>query len=293
MVFKLVSYRAKNGNVGDDFSEWLFSRALGDRLRPDGEFLLFGVGSILSRDLEAAFRDESTRACVVLGSGARGPESLPEMEAGHWKVYCVRGPLTARISSLPIEKAISDPAILAPRLAPQSKSSSGPIGIVPYFKSSEDAWRSVAAALDWRLISPRLSVEDFLCELASCSRVWCESMHGAIFADAYGIPWRPIRATSVQSEGKTHAFKWTDWCAAMGLGFDPFFGLPFPERPSSITSFAKERIKVSIVASRLEKASREDRYVLSNRRVLSEHQDQILEKIDKMAIEISGSHSKL
>jgi succinoglycan biosynthesis protein ExoV len=293
MSFKLVSYNAPHGNVGDDFSHWLFSRALGDRLRPDGDIPLFGVGSILTTAFEAEARTASTRVCAVFGSGARGPNSLPDLSSKGWNVYCVRGPLTARIAGLACDVAVADPAVLTPRLMPVPHDETGPVGIVPYFRASDAAWRKIAEKLGWRVISPRNSVESFIAELTRCSRVWCESMHGAIFADAYGVPWRPVCATNVVSEGRTHAFKWTDWSAAMGLGFDPLTGIPLPERVSGAAALLKQRIKIEVMAARLAKADRQNRHLLSDRQILSDRQDRLLELMDRMCRELTGAPSDL
>lgn len=291
--FRLATWTAENGNVGDDYSGWLFSRALGERLQPDGDILLFGVGSILSRSFENAFRDSKVRACAVFGSGARGPASLPDLSNGDWHVYCVRGPLTACIAGLPCEKAVADPAILSPRLIPAAVNPNGPVGIVPYFTASESAWTSVSTSLGWRLVSPHQTVEDFVAQLAGCSRVWCESMHGAIFADAYGIPWRPISGTSIRNEGRTHAFKWTDWASSVGLGFDPLPGLALPERLSGTASHVKQRIKAEMMARWLGRADLQDRHLLSNRTLMIERQDRLFELLDQMCRDLTGAPSGL
>ncbi|WGV15926.1 hypothetical protein [Fuscovulum ytuae] len=293
MPFRLVSFKAPNRNVGDDFSEWLFSRALGDRLQHDGNILLFGVGSILSQDIFSQVHDASITGCAVFGSGARRPYSLPNMNSSEWKVYCVRGHLTAYAAGLATDAAVADPAILAPRLHPATAIQSDPVGIVPYFTASEAAWQKVANKLGWRVISPKLPVERFIAELTLCSRVWCESMHGAIFADAYGIPWRPISATSLSNEGRTHAFKWTDFCSALGVSFDPWKGLPLPDQVQGTKGRFKERVKIEIVAHLISKADQDDRHTLSDRRVLLQRQEELLARLDKMCLELTGKPSEL
>lgn len=284
---------APKGNVGDDYSAWLFSRALGDQLAPDGEILLFGVGSVLSAGFEAAVLDDTVRARAVFGSGARGPDTLPDIRHGEWQVYCVRGPLTACIAGLDCTAAVADPAVLAPRIMPVAADPDGPVGIVPYYTASHYAWTKIARRLGWRLVSPHLSVEEFVTALAGCSRVWCESMHGAIFADAYGVPWRPVSATSVIGERRTHAFKWTDWSSSVGLGFDPLPGLPLFQLGSGPKCRLKERVKIEIMVSRLYSANRQDRHLLSQRRILADRQDRLLELMDTMCRELAGASSKL
>ena len=71
-----------------------------------------------------------------------------------------------------------------------------------------------------KLVDPRQSVETFVREIISCDRVVCEAMHGAILADAYGIPWAPVQVYSHTTE-----FKWRDWGGSLELKFD-FCELP-------------------------------------------------------------------
>lgn len=293
MSFRLVSYRAPNRNVGDDFSEWMFSRALGQRLQPDGKVLLFGVGSILSQDMFLRNNDPNISACVVFGSGARDSYSLPDMTSAKWKVYCVCGHLTAQAAGLAPNAVVADPAVLAPRLQPAKHLGTGPVGIVPYFTASDAAWRKVADRLGWRVISPSLRIEQFVSELTQCSRVWCESMHGAIFADAYGVPWRPVSATSLLNEGRTHAFKWTDFCSALGVPFDPWTGLSLPYQAKGAKARVKELVKIEVIAKMLARADRHDRHVLSDRRVLAQLQDELLNRLDAMCLDFSGEASEL
>ncbi|WP_417241146.1 MULTISPECIES: polysaccharide pyruvyl transferase family protein [Pseudomonadota] len=286
--FELVTYKSVSGNVGDDFSEWLFKKALGSRIQKGGNTLLFGVGSILSKHFDDEFRKSCDQNCVVFGSGARGPAHLPDTSRGAWKFYCVRGPLTASLMRLDPKLAMSDPAILAPLLIPAKEIPKRYVGIVPYYTASEDAWEKVAKRLGWKVISPHLQIEQFVAELSSCTSVWCESMHGAIFADAYRIPWRPISGTSLPSEGRTHAFKWTDWCSSVGLSFDPMHSFSFGKAGDSAYLGGKKIIKASILANRLEKEKKLDRHQLSELSVLQSRQEQLIEALQKMSWEQTG-----
>lgn len=62
------------------------------------------------------------------------------------------------------------------------------------------------------LLDVRLNPRDFIEKLWSCESVLTEAMHGAIFADAYGIPWVPLRLYVHINE-----FKWKDWWASLGI----------------------------------------------------------------------------
>lgn len=292
MTVKLVHYKASSGNVGDDFSEWLFSRCLGEALAETSDTLLFGVGSILDRNFETAFSHEGIRRQMVFGSGARSASTVPDITKGDWHVYCVRGPLTARALDLPADKAVADPAILAPRLHPAKSSASGPIGIVPYYTASPKIWDQVARKFGWKVVSPHLGVEEFIAALTQCSRVFCESMHGAIFADAYRIPWRPVSGTGISSEGGTHAFKWTDWSSAMGIGFDSIKIRPIGDpAPKDALQHLKQRAKAELLSRQMAKAEAEDRFVLSRDTVLADRQNRLLDLMEQMRRDIGAAEA--
>lgn len=289
MAARLVHYKAASGNVGDDFSEWLFSRHLGDLLTPNGDILLFGVGSILDRSFDKAFDDGAIRRRLVFGSGARAAAGVPDTRAGDWTVYCVRGALTASAIGQP-DKAVADPAILAPRILPAAGTPSGPIGIVPYFTASHRIWGQVADKIGARVVSPHLGVEDFIAALTQCSRVFCESMHGAIFADAYRIPWRPVSGTGIPSEGATHAFKWTDWCSGMGVAFDSIKIRPIGDSPpQNMLQSLKQTAKVELLVRALEKALKEDRFTLSGDTDLTNRQDRLLDLMERMRQDLQAA----
>lgn len=288
MDIKLAYYKSPEGNVGDDFSPWLFSKVFGDHISDNGETLLFGVGSILDESFEKAFND-GIKSNIVFGSGARSSSTVPDITNGLWSIYCVRGPLTATALNLPLAKAIADPAILAPNFLPRETYSikdSNQIGIVPYFSASMDLWEKVAKQLGWKIISPHLQVEDFVKELLTCEKVYCESMHGAIFADAYRIPWRPLAGSSIGGEGITHAFKWTDWTSSVGIGFDSLKIPSLRTTHNTPVNHIKNEIKVAIVKRRLIKANRNDTFYLSKSKVLSEKQEQLTQLLNDMREDI-------
>ena len=288
MTARLVHYKATSGNVGDDFSDWLFSRYLGERLAAEGDTLLFGVGSILDRGFDKAFDDGAIRRRFVFGSGARSARSVPDVAAPGWTVYCVRGALSASAIGQP-EKALADPAILAPRLLPAAGTPAGPVGIVPYFTASHGIWGKVAEKFGWKLVSPHLGVEEFIAALTQCSRVFCESMHGAIFADAYRIPWRPVSGTGISSEGATHAFKWTDWCSGMGVAFDSIKIRPIGDpAPGNALQALKQRAKAELLMRSFGTALKEDRFTLSGDAVLTRQQERLLALMEQMRQDLAA-----
>lgn len=287
MKVRLVHYKSAKGNVGDDFSDWMFSRLLEGYLDDQSPHILFGIGSILNRRFLTAFQGDASGRRFVFGSGARSADSVPDIAEGDWSIHCVRGPLTASALGLTCDKAVADPAILAPLLLPAQARGDGPIGVVPYFTASHELWGAIAAKLGWTVISPHLSVEAFVSALTQCRQVFCESMHGAIFADAYRIPWRPLSATGASSEGATHAFKWSDWAAAMGVPFDSIQMMGLGGTPSrKPVARLKQRVKIEMICRKLTAAEKQGRFLMSSPAVLESRQQTLMARIDDLRAEL-------
>lgn len=245
-------------NVGDDLNPWLLQRVMPDVAFGQADTVLLGIGSILVADRWDAFARK-----IVLGSGARGIDRLPALDAS-WDVRFVRGPLSAAALKVP---SISDPALLISRYVPRPTTGKG-IGIVPYYRSSSRIWRAAAAQIGATVIPPHLDVEPFIEALGRCERVFCEAMHGAIFADALRIPWRPVSFQNVLFEGETHRFKWRDWAGSVEQTFDP---LVEPVAPLQSRGGVVGKVRKAIgglatsrrLAARLRAGLKEDRFVRS------------------------------
>jgi glycosyltransferase involved in cell wall biosynthesis len=94
---------------------------------------------------------------------------------------------------------------------------------VPHVYSARMTEISRAAAdAGLEVVSPALPLEEFLAKLKACSRVFCESLHGAIFADALRIPWARVQICSHYYEGNGVAdFKWADAFSTLGVDSAP------------------------------------------------------------------------
>src|SRR5215210_6848355 len=97
---KLYYARLKGGNFGDDLNRWLWERLVPGLLDSDGSVLFVGIGSILNSLLD------NDKVKVIFGSGA-GYGAAPRIDH-RWKIYFVRGPLTAEALGIDRKLAITD-----------------------------------------------------------------------------------------------------------------------------------------------------------------------------------------
>ena len=109
----LLSYQqAVHGNFSVALIWWLWQRLLPGMWDDDG-VVFVGIGTLIDRAIPDA------RLRVIFGSGAgyaAPPQGVAESDGG-WRVYGVRGPLTARVLGLHPSLALTDTAILLSQLA--------------------------------------------------------------------------------------------------------------------------------------------------------------------------------
>ncbi|MCC5872807.1 MAG: polysaccharide pyruvyl transferase family protein [Gammaproteobacteria bacterium] len=239
-----------------------------------------GIGSILDD------RHAGPGRKLVFGAGARDPDSLPDVSGDDWHIAFVRGPNTAAALGMHNASWISDPAIIVP-LLDGGRTRPGPVslpagnrlrvGFIPYFATQRPFAEAIANAAGLVFIPPTLDPERFLARLLACDVVIAEAMHGAILADAFGVPWLACRISSARREGATHAFKWTDWGQSLDLNIE-FVDLPYLGHRSGL-SFSLDVLIAGYVqkgARILRRMVREGGWQLSDRAILEDRQRSIL-----------------
>ncbi|MDJ1008327.1 MAG: polysaccharide pyruvyl transferase family protein [Paracoccaceae bacterium] len=215
----IFHYPMEGGNFGDDLNLWLWDDLLpGCRDWAPGSHLL-GVGTILNAGLAP------TGPKLVLGAGS-GYGNLPDVAGPDWDIRAVRGPGTAARLGLPQALAVADGAVLLPRLERFSDiETTGETLFVPHWGSDLMVdWAAVAGAEGIAYQSPSADAAAVVRRIAGAKRVIAESMHAAIIADAFGVPWRAVAINR-----GFNMFKWRDWAASLGHDLaapQRFFALP-------------------------------------------------------------------
>jgi succinoglycan biosynthesis protein ExoV len=130
------------------------------------------------------------------------------------RYWCVRGPLSAIALGLSSDAAIADGAILTPLAAgfpPRATGGDGTL-VIPHWTSlSAPGWPEATAMCGLELLDPRASPQCIVSRISSARLVLTESLHGAILAEAYGVPWLAFSAS-----GNLNVAKWLDWSLSMG-----------------------------------------------------------------------------
>lgn len=206
---QLYYYRDPVGNFGDDLNPWLWPKLLPRPLEQcfDEDTLFIGVGSLLNEKVPAY------PACkVVFGSGC-GYGAPPKLTDA-WRIYCVRGPLTAQALGLSSLQVISDSGLLVrTQVAPSGRPARHRAAFMPHHLThAYDRWQEVCDALGICYLDPTAPVEATLHAIRDSGVVITEAMHGAIAADALRVPWIPVR-----TRPRISSFKWTDWSESVGI----------------------------------------------------------------------------
>lgn len=213
---KLEYARLTKRNFGDDLNPWLWPKVLPGCFNPDDGVIFLGIGTILTQKrYEQVLRN--ARKIVVFSSGT-WENDHPVLNDQQWKVYGVRGPLTARNLGLPLSYVCGDGAYLLRNfIDPQPASMRHGTAFIPHHRS-EDIFdfHSICSALGMQFVTTRQPVESFLATINQHEYVIAEAMHGAIAADALRVPWRAVRFGPDFSLGK-----WNDWGQSMDISISP------------------------------------------------------------------------
>jgi succinoglycan biosynthesis protein ExoV len=223
-------WESAHGNFGDDLNLWLWDFLLPGFREVRPETLLVGVGTVLNR----ALLPKATPKLVV-GSGF-GYGKLPDFsDASEWDIRCVRGPLTAGKLGLYPQLGIIDPAVMVadmPEFANLPKTEDAIF--VPHWESTVGGiWPIVCKAAGLVYVDPCGEAKSVIRAIAQSRLVVAESMHAAILADAFRVPW-----VAVSTSHNINSFKWQDWAATVGVAYRPRY-VPVSSRAEAITKGAR------------------------------------------------------
>ncbi|HAS82959.1 MAG TPA: hypothetical protein DCS43_09890 [Verrucomicrobia bacterium] len=235
------------GNLGDTLVPILL-KALGYKLVTQAatgaqvlnpESLLLTIGSLLTEHDLGLIRGP----VEVWGCGWKGMPLPPSLLA-RLRICAVRGPQTVAGLGLSPDTPLGDPALLLPRLTTLHRPPHNRTIVIPHFYRSRlmpvgqrcrltgcdelisplviqpqglgrRGWiiQAVGLAKSWlrlglRPFTPWGAVE----RIAGAAFVLTGSLHGAILAQAYGVPWAAYEDGYVNAPPK-----WLDWAAYLGI----------------------------------------------------------------------------
>ena len=107
-------------------------------------------------------------------------------------------------------------------------------------------WYTVCEPAGLTYLDPRGEAKSVIKQIAQSEMIVAESMHGAILADAFRVPW-----VAVSTSQSINSFKWSDWAGSVGVAYEPryipvstraeaakkgskFWGMSFPPPPPPV-----------------------------------------------------------
>jgi succinoglycan biosynthesis protein ExoV len=165
---------------------------------------LSGIGTLIGKSMISRYPK-----ILVCGSGA-GYGNIGSVSLDHVKFSWVRGPHTASLLGLSMDTAITDPACLVaylPRFAERGKNRKGAIFVPHRLTANLDLdWGKIGDRAGLEVVLPTEDSVSVIKQIRDAELVIAESMHGAIIADAFRVPWVPVAISH-----HFNTFKWRDW----------------------------------------------------------------------------------
>jgi pyruvyltransferase len=152
---------------------------------------------------------------TILGTGKLFGDSRLSLYTYTANILALRGPLSA--SGIKGDYAIGDPGLLADELvADDVDRREFDLGIVPHWSDPALLGRPDWYNPKWRtaIILPSLDPLEVVRKIGRCKKIVTSSLHGAIVADAWGIPRRIEYTPSMDRDGGS--FKFHDYSKSIG-----------------------------------------------------------------------------
>jgi pyruvyltransferase len=150
---------------------------------------------------------------IIAGAGKLRRNS-PFRYGRQTQIVSLRGPLTAK--GVPGDFGLGDPALLSDELLSELPLKEHDLGVVVHWSDSLLAARPrPSSSIVIRANEDPLEV---IRKIGSCRKIITSSLHGAIVADAFGVPRQveEMKLTSIDT-----AFKWMDYHASVKMRFVP------------------------------------------------------------------------
>lgn len=215
-------------NMGDFLSEYFAEHLFIKTARPGVVIRMVGSAladafvpepTTVSSERETPTSDTlPSRTLVAWGLGVREKDGLSPEARKHVEILAVRGPITASEVHAGPNVPMGDPGLLMPALYSPTRDAAftGKRICVPHFHDVRDDRTLLEESgcdvvLRTSLPNELKAIEEFIDRLTSADFVLSGSLHGAILAAAYGIPYGYWNSGSVDLP-----LKWKDFSRSIG-----------------------------------------------------------------------------
>lgn len=207
---KLHYCETRGGNFGDDMNLWFWDDVMPHwrDIRPDTT--MSGIGTLINQTMVASYPK-----ILVCGSGT-GYGKLAAKNMDHVSFAWVRGPHTAELLGLSKDAAVTDPACLVadlPRFATAKAHKTGTVFVPHRLTANLNLdWQGIGQRAGLDVVLPMDDAVSVIERIRDADLVIAESMHGAIIADAFRVPWIAVAVSH-----HFNTFKWQDWSDSLEM----------------------------------------------------------------------------
>ena len=208
-----LKFYQKYPNVGDQFSLAVAQHYFSSNTTPCDESALT-VPNVM---LIGSFLHYADACSHICGAGFIAMDPKYMLRAEPKSVNCVRGPLTGHLlekQGIMCPRLYADPGILAPVIYPQHAPPCHKIGLIPHYVDANSPWIEGCRKKGVKVIDVLSSLDKFFAEMSQCEMILSSSLHGIIFAHAYGKPALWIEMSDgIIGDG----FKYYDYYLSVGV----------------------------------------------------------------------------
>lgn len=269
-------------NFGDEINPYLWKKLLKGLLDNDEDTILIGIGTILNENIP------NCRMKAIFSSGVGYGNGRFKLD-NSYKIYCVRGPLSAKALGIDIKYAITDGALLMRDIyRPTESVNTSKYSYMPHWERHSQEMMDICRNIGINYIDPTEEcVESVINKISASEILLTEAMHGAIIADTYRVPWVPIRSSKYILD-----FKWNDWCMSLGINYSPNDIWPLWTSPTPASAFqkGKQLIKENIIGRQLKKVINKSTPLLSDESRQNTLHCQLEDKLDLLVSDIQAGY---
>lgn len=268
-----------SNNFGDELNPWLWYKLLPNYFKDDNQEIVFiGIGTLINN--ENVRKNRNFRHKLIFSTGFGYEHKYFSLDDSY-KIYCIRGPLTAKKLEVSETLAITDGALLVRDFFDYNQyQKKYKFAYMPHHELAGEGWNRVCQDLGFCYLDPSWPVDKILPLIAQSEIVLTEAMHGAIIADAFRIPWIPIVTSS-----RILSFKWHDWCFSCGIEYKPILidRLHHPRKNLDFLSplrIVRDWTRQKTAARQLLRVANATHPILSSEQKLNECSARLYEKLE-------------
>lgn len=205
-IMNLIYHKDWRGNFGDDLNVPFFNELFPGYQSSFPDVSLYGIGTLLN-DVHGPIEN-----AAIFGSGF-GYGSRVTLDKKSTKIFGVRGPLTAAALGIDAGRyVIGDPAMYVSRMRnfiDDKQTPSSKVVVALHHRTSELWDFNANNETEMVFLDPGYTdINSYISAVMNASIVYAESLHGAIIAATFGIPFVPISI-----RGGLDQRKWADFYA--------------------------------------------------------------------------------